>query len=369
MIPNSLKRRLIHNIRNLLLARIIAPAIVALAYIAATSPAAADAVADFYKGKVVTIVIGYAAGGFDLYARLLGRFLGSHIPGHPTIIAQNKPGAGSRAAANWLYNVAPRDGSVIATLSQTTPTDQALGQADIAFDARRFGWIGNMVVVNNILFVNASTGVTSLADATRKPLAIGATGASSPSILYPQVSNNLLGTKFKIVTGYPGSGDVDLAMERHEVDGHGSISWASLKTERPDWVTRHVINILFQVGLRREADLADVPLWLELAQNDEQRRVLEMLSGFIAVGRPFLTAPGVPPDPLRALRQAFNETMQDPAFLEAARQAHMVLNPLSGAELQQIVSRIIDQPQSVIATIKRAIEVGDAEGTGAQKPR
>ena len=154
--------------------RILLSAFAALALTADwPSPAAADAVADFYKGKVVTIVIGYAAGGFDLYARLLGRFLGGHIPGHPTIIAQNKPGAGSRAAANWLYNVAPRDGTVLATLSQTTPTDQALGQADIQFDARKFGWIGNMVVVNNILFVNASTGVTSLADAARKPLAIG----------------------------------------------------------------------------------------------------------------------------------------------------------------------------------------------------
>jgi tripartite-type tricarboxylate transporter receptor subunit TctC len=332
-------------------------------------PASADAVADFYKGKVVTIVIGYAAGGFDLYARLLGRFLGNHIPGRPTIIAQNKPGAGSRAAANWLYNVAPRDGTVIATLSQTTPTDQALGQADIQFDARRFGWIGNMVVVNNILFVNASTGVTSLADATTKPLAIGATGASSPSILYPQVSNNLLGTRFRIVSGYPGSADVDLAMERNEVDGHGSISWASLKTERPDWVSRRVINILFQVGPRREADLPDVPLWSELARNDEQRRVLEMLSGFIAVGRPFLTAPGVPAERLKALRQAFDETMQDPRFMEAAQMAHMVINPLSGAELQQTVERIVDQPPAMIATIRQAIEVRDAEGLRAAKPR
>jgi tripartite-type tricarboxylate transporter receptor subunit TctC len=331
------------------------------------TPAAADPVADFYKGKVVTIVIGYAAGGFDLYARLLGRFIGGHIPGHPTVIAQNKPGAGSRAAANWLYNVAPRDGTVLATLSQTTPTDQALGQADIQFDARRFGWIGNMVVVNNILFVNASTGVTSLADATRKSLAIGSTGASSPSILYPQVSNNLLGTKFRIVSGYPGSADVDLAMERHEVDGHGSISWASLKTERPDWVSRHVVNILFQVGPRRETDLPDVPLWVELGQNDEQRQVLDMLSGFVAVGRPFLTAPNVPPDRLEALRQAFDETMRDPAFLDAARQAQMYLNPLSGVELQEIVTRIIYQPPAIVAKLRRAIEIKDVEsGRGQQ---
>lgn len=340
----------------------------ALLFCAAHSPAAADDVADFYKGKVVTIVIGYAAGGFDLYARLLGRFIGNHLPGHPTVIAQNKPGAGSRAAANWLYNVAPRDGTVIATLSQTTPIDQALGQPDIQFDARRFNWIGNMVVVNNILFVNASTGVTTVADATQKALAIGATGASSPSILYPQVSNNIFGTKFRIITGYPGSADVDLAMERNEVDGHGSISWASMKSERPNWVSGHVINILFQVGLKREADLPTVPLWTDLAENDEQRQVLETLSSFVAVGRPFLTAPNVPPDRVGALRQAFNETMRDPSFVAAAEKAHMYLKPLSGDELQSIVERIIGQSPAVIAKLKQAIEIKDVQGTRDQKP-
>jgi tripartite-type tricarboxylate transporter receptor subunit TctC len=341
-----------------------AAALAAALVCAAHATAAAETVGDFYKGKIVTIVIGYAAGGFDLYARLLGRFIGNHIPGHPTVIAQNKPGAGSRAAANWLYNVAPRDGTVIATLSQTTPADQALGQPDIQFDARRFSWIGNMVVVNNILFVNASTGVTTLADATRKALAIGATGASSPSILYPQVSNTILGTKFRIITGYPGSADVDLAMERNEVDGHGSISWASMKSERPSWASGHGINILFQVGPKREPDLPNVPLWADLAQNDEQRQVLATLSSFVAVGRPFLTAPNVPVDRVKALRQAFDETMRDPSFLEAAEKAHMYLNPLAGDELQHVVEHIIGQPPAVIAKLKQAIEIKDVHGVG-----
>jgi tripartite-type tricarboxylate transporter receptor subunit TctC len=333
------------------------------------SPAAADAVADFYRGKVLTMVIGYAAGGFDLYARLLGRFLGNHIPGHPTIIAQNKPGAGSRGAANWLYNVAPRDGTVIATLSQTTPLDQAMGQPGIEFDSRRFNWIGNMVAVNNILFVNASTRVMTLSDATKKTLAIGATGASSPSILYPQVSNTVLGTKFKIVSGYPGSSDVNLAMERNEVDGHGSIGWASMKSERPDWVRNHVINILFQVGLKREIDLPDVPLWIELAENDEQRQILGALSSFISIGRPFLTAPDVPTDRVKALRQAFDDTMSDPLLIEAAQQANMYLNPLSGGELQKIVEAVVDQSPAVIGKIKQAIDIKDVETPKGQRAR
>jgi tripartite-type tricarboxylate transporter receptor subunit TctC len=241
---------------------------------AMTLPAAADAIAVFYSGKQISLIIGYGTGGgYDLYARLLARFIGDHIPGKPTVVAQNMPGAGSRRAANWLYKVAPKDGTVIATLSQTTPIDQVLDQPGIKFDVQRFNWIGNMVVVNNIMFVSAATGVRTIDDAKKKPLAIGSTGASSPSVLYPQVSNNLFGTKFKIVSGYSGGGDINLAIERREVDGRGSDSWASLKANKSDWLRDGTVNILFQTGPGRETDLPDVPLWSELGQNDEQRLV------------------------------------------------------------------------------------------------
>jgi tripartite-type tricarboxylate transporter receptor subunit TctC len=269
------------------------------------------------------------------------------------------PGAGSRGAANWLYKVAPHDGTVIATLSQTTPTDQALGQSGVQFDVRRFNWIGNMVVVNNLLFVSAKSGVATLAQAKTKPLAIGATGASSPSVLYPQVSNNLLGTKFRIVTGYPSGGDINIAVERGEVDGRGSDSWASMKSTHPDWLRDHAVNILFQIGNKRESDLGDVPLWSELAGNDDQRAVLEILSGDVAVGRPILTAPDVPPDRVRALRQAFDETLKDPAFLEAAKTAHMDFNPIGGVELQDVAGRIAGASPKIIAMVKDAITIKD----------
>src|SRR5882672_4289048 len=223
------------------------------AMLLASSAAAADDVADFYRGKRINLVIGYGpGGGYDTYARLLARFIGERIPGNPTIVPQNMPGAGSRGAANWLYNVAPKDGTVIATLSQTTPTDQALGQPGIQFDAQKFNWIGNTVVVNNIMVLWAETGVRTIEEARQKQLAIGATGASSPSVLYPQVSNNLLGTKFKIVSGYPGGGDINIALERREVDGRGSDSWASMKANNSRWLNEHKINILFQVGPRQE---------------------------------------------------------------------------------------------------------------------
>lgn len=329
---------------------------------ALTAPALADPIEDFYRGKRINLVIGYGpGGGYDTYARLLARFIAEHIPGKPAIVAQNMPGAGSRGAANWLYNVAPKDGTVIATLSQTTPTDQALGQPGIQFDARRYNWIGNLVVVNNILFVSATTGVRTIDDAKQKVVTVGATGASSPSVLYPQVSNNLFGTRFKIVSGYPGGGDINLAVERGEVDGRGSDSWASLKANNANWLREKKINIVFQVGPRREADLPEVPLWSELADNDEQRQILDVLSGDVAIGRPILTAPDVPVERVRALRLAFDQTMRDPKFIAAAEQAGMYLNPLGGEELQRIVARVLSPAPEVIAKVKEAIRPKDVE--------
>ena len=343
--------------------RRILPLSLAAALLAVAAPARADAVADFYRGKRINLVIGFGTGGgYDTYARLLARFIGEHVPGNPGVVAQNMPGAGSRGAANWLYRVAPKDGTVIATLGQGTATDQALGQPGIQFDARRFNWIGNMVVVNNILFVSAATGVKTIEDAKKKPLSIGASGGSSPSVLYPQVSNNLFGTKFKSVSGYPGGGDINLAVERGEVDGRGSDSWASIKATNPGWLADKKVNILFQVGPRREADLPDVPLWSDLAQNDEQRQILDVLSGDVAVGRPILTAPDVPAERVGALRQAFDETMKDPKFLAAAEQANMYFNPIGGEELQRIVGRILSPSPEVMAKVKNALKPNDLHG-------
>jgi tripartite-type tricarboxylate transporter receptor subunit TctC len=346
-----------HRIRSALL---LAAALVGLA-----GPAYAEDVADFYRGKHVTLVIGYGpGGGYDLYARMLGRFIGAHIPGHPIIVPQNMPGAGSRSAANWLYKVAPQDGSVIACLSQATPTDQALGEPGVQFDARKFNWIGSLNVVNNILYVSAASGVATFGETKVKALAIGATGATSPSVLYPQVSNNLLGSKFKIIAGYPGGGEINIAVERHEIDGRGSDSWDSMKATHPEWLRNHAINVLFQVGPRRENDLPDVPLWSELAGNDAQRRVLALLSGDVSVGRPILTAPNVAGDRVAALSQAFAETIRDPQFIAAARGANLNMNPMSGEELQQTVDAIVSAPPDVVAQVKAAIAIKDVQRRG-----
>jgi tripartite-type tricarboxylate transporter receptor subunit TctC len=328
-------------------------------------PAAATDVSDFYRGKRVNFVIGYGTGGgYDIYARLFVRFIGEHIPGNPTVVPQNMPGAGSRRAANWLYAVAPKDGTVLASLGQATPIDQALGQPGIQFDARKFNWIGNLALVNNIMFVSAVSGVATIDDAKKKTLAIGATGASSPSVLYPQVSNNLLGTKFKVVPGYPGGGDINLAVERRELDGRGSDSWASMKSTHADWLRDRQVNILFQVGPRREPDLADVPLWSELGESEDQRRILQILSGDVAVGRPILTAPNVPADRLRALRKAFDDTVADPRFIDAAKQANIYINPMGGEELQAMVEKIAGPAERVLTLVRQAAEF---KGAGDQR--
>jgi tripartite-type tricarboxylate transporter receptor subunit TctC len=328
-------------------------------------PTAAADVADFYRGKRINFVIGYGTGGgYDIYARLFARFIGEHIPGNPTVVPQNMPGAGSRRAANWLYSVAPKDGSVLACLGQATPTDQALGEPGIAFDARKFNWIGNLVVVNNIMFVSAASGIATIDDAKKKTVSIGATGASSPSVLYPQVSNNLLGTKFKIVPGYSAGSDINLAVERGELDGRGSDSWASMKSTHADWLRDRRINILFQVGPRREPDLPDVPLWSELGESEAQRQVLEILSGDVAVGRPILTAPGVPADRVKALRKAFDETLADPHFIDAAKQANVYINPMGGEQLQAMVEKIAGPAENVLTLLRQAARSKGAEKTG-----
>ena len=345
---------------------ILAAALAGVLLSAAT--ARAQDVAEFYRGKRINMVIGYsAAGGYDLYARLLARFMGEHIPGKPTIVPQNMPGASSRLAANWVYNVAPKDGTVIATISQSTPLDQALGQAGIQFDARRFNWIGNMIVVNNVMYVTGDTGVATIEDVKSKPVAVGATGASSPSVIYPQVSNNLFGTKFRIVSGYGGGGDIRLAIDRGELNGRGSDSWASVKATTLDWVKTGKIRILFQVGLTREPDLPDVPLWSELAKDPKQKQTIEILSNDVILGRPFVVAPEVPADRVAALRRAFDLAMKDPQLVEQANKAKMDLNPLDGATLQREVERTLSAPPDVIETVKAALKITDVQQLSGAK--
>ena len=318
----------------------------------------AQSVEEFYKGKQIDLVIGYSPGGaYDLYGRLVARHLGDYIPGKPKVVARNMPGAGSRTAAMWIFNVAPKDGTALATVDQSLSVAQALGDKQLTIDTTKLLYIGNPIADNNTVVTWHTSGVKTVEDARRKPISMGATGGSTSS-QYPKAMNALLGTKFKIVVGYPGANDINLAMERGEVDGRGSSPWGLWKTTRSQWLDEKKINILVQIGLTKASDLKDVPLLMDLAANDNDRAILKVLSASTTIGRPIFTSPGVPADRVKALRDAFDKMVADPAFLAQAKKENLDIDPVSGEELQKIVQDVATSPKWVAERLQEVI--GDA---------
>jgi len=313
-------------------------------------------VEDFYRGKKLDMIIGYSPGGtYDLYARLVARHLGNYIPGKPLIIPRNMPGAGSRTAATWVYGLAPRDGTVLATADQSLALQQAAGDQRIQFDTTKFIYIGNPNIENNTTATWHASGIKTIDDAKRREVTMGATGGSTSS-QYPKAMNALLGTRFKIILGYPGGNDINLAMERGEVDGRGSNSWSSWKTTRPHWIAEKKINILVQIGLAKAPDLPDVPLLMDLAANDQDRLLLRILSASTHIGRPIFTTPDAPPERIEALRKAFDAMISDPAFLEQAKRENFDIDAASGEALQKLVAEMVTIPKEQVERLKKIIE-------------
>ena len=320
------------------------------------SPAAAQSPADFYKGKSIDLIIGFTqGGGYDVYARVVGRHMEKHIPGQPKIIPKQMTGAGSRKAAGYVYNVAAQDGTTLATADQSLPLQQALEEPGLQFDATKLQWIGNVNADINTLAVWHTHGITSIEQCKSAEVVLGATGPNT-SAQYPQVMNNLLGTKFKIISGYPGGADINLAMERGEVVGRGSNAWASWKSTKADWLRDKKVNILVQIGLEKAPDLPDVPLLMDLAGNDEDRAVLRLLSAPTAVGRPIFSTPNVPMDRVTVLRRAFDATVKDPRFLEDAKKIGLEVNPATGEQIQQILKDVYSLPPAVVDKAKAYLE-------------
>ena len=313
------------------------------------------AIADFYARKTVTIGVGSSAGGnYDLYARLVARHLGQHIPGQPTVIVQNIPGAGSRRLANVLYNVGPHDGTMLGLPNQGIAMDQAIAAEGVQFDARKFHWIGSPVEDNNVFWAWHTNPVKSIEDAKLQEFVAGSTGPGSPTYFVPRIMNILLGTKFKVVSGYPGSNELDLAIEKGEVGGR-IVGWTSLKITS-DFVPAGKANVLLQIGLRKAADLPRVRLMPELAAKEKDRQILEYMSLVPAMGRPFFMPPGTPAERAAAVRSAFAATMTDASFLEEANRARLEISPLTGDELAQLVGRTFSAPADVVAAAKAAME-------------
>ena len=324
----------------------IATIIVTAAALAA--PAHAQSPAAFYQGKSLDMAIGYSAGGgYDLYARLLARHLGSHIPGQPSVVPRNMEGAGSLRLANYLYAAAPRDGSVIGATSRGAAFDPLLDAPGAQYDASKFSWIGSANNEVSVCVALRSSGIEKFEDLFTKPLTVGSTGAADDTSQIPTIINAVLGTKFKVVTGYPGTNDVSLALERGEVQGRCGWSWSSIKTTRPDWIISKKIVVLAQMSLSKHSDLPDVPLIMDLAKTDEERLIFKLFCARQVMGRPYLAPPGVPADRLAALRQAFNATMTDKAFLDEADASKFEINPVSGEQVEALVKEVYQTPPEV----------------------
>ena len=309
----------------------------------------AQSPADFYKGKNVDLYIGYSVGGgYDLYARVLARHIGQHIPGNPTIVVKNMEGAGSLRLANWMFRVAPKDGSVLATIGRGTGFDPILGVKGAQFDGTKFTWIGSgNHEVSVCVAYGDRAGITKFADLQSKEMTVGGTGASADTDQFPKVVNGVLGTKMKVVSGYPGGNDVVLAMERGELQGRCGWSWSSVKATHGSWITEKKLNILVQLSLQKHPDLPDIPLIIDLAKTDEDRQILKLIFARQVMGRPFLAPPGIPAERAEALRKAFMATMTDPAFMADAEKSQLEVNPVAGDDLQKLVAEIYRTPPEV----------------------
>ena len=285
--------------------------------------ARAQAVAEFYKGKTITIVVGSdVGGGYDLTARTLAHHLARHIPGQPSIIVQNKPGASSIVAANYVYEIAPKDGTVIAAVQRPIPFQTLFGDTGVRFDVRKMQWLGSTTNELGVVLAWHTAPQQTFADVFKSEMVIGGTGPATDPELYPRAMNHVLGTKFRIVGGYPGQAQVALAMERGEIQGSGNWSFSDIEKGHPDWITDKKVRFLLQLGLAKSQSpfLREVPLVLDVARNDDQRHVFEILMGMKALGRPYFVPPGVPMDRTQALREAFMATLRDTGFLAEAQQ-------------------------------------------------
>jgi len=327
----------------------------ALAAGTVVNPDFADDVADFYKGKRITMYIGYSAGGgYDVYARALARRMGDHIPGKPTFVAKNVVGAGSLVLTNQMYNSIPKDGTAVAMVGRGLPTEPLFGNKNAKYDARKFGWLGSM---NNEVSVCVSwhtTPVHSWEDLVSRGLIVGGTGSGSDTDTFPTVLNNVLGTKMKLITGYPGGNDINFAMEKGELEGRCGWSWSSVLTTRAEWLKDKKVRILLQISTAKHPDLPDVPLVLDLAKTPKDRQVMKLVFSRQVWGRPFFTTPDVPQARLAALRKAFDETMKDPKFIADAEKQKLEINPVAGDVVQKDIAELYETPPDIVKEAVRA---------------
>lgn len=319
-----------------------------------TAPALADPVADFYTNKTVNLYIGYSAGGgYDIYARLLARHYGKQIPGKPTVVPQNMPGAGSLKAATYLYSVAARDGTAIATFARGMPIYPLLFTPE--FDGNKFGYIGSITTDTSVCITWHNSPISKWGDVLEKPSAFGGEGKGSDPDMFATMLQEVFKAKVKLISGYPGTKDITLAMERRELDGLCGISMSTIRSAHADWLQQKKINIIVQAALEKDPTIADVPSMLDLATTPEQKQLLNLAVAPQSMARPFATTPDVPPERLKALQESFDKTMKDADFLADAGKLRLDVNPVSGPVIADIVRRLYQTPKNVVEATAKAV--------------
>jgi len=320
--------------------------------------AAAESVQDFYAGRQVTVIVGSGAGGgYDLQARLMARHLGKHIPGNPTFIVQNMPGAGSLAAANHIANTAPADGSTIALLQRGMLLVRLINPTGVRFEIDKLNWIGSLNSEVGVVLSWHDTGITTAKDLFDKELIVGGIVGVDPETT-PKLLNAAIGTKFKIVTGYNTTAQIALAIERGEVQGIGDWSWSSVKAVRPDWLREKKVNVLMQAALHREPELPDVPFALDFVKNPADRKVMELNFTQKTAARPVVAPPGVPADRVAALRAAFAALARDQDFLADAERSKLEIAPLPAEALDKVIALIVNTPPDIAEHYAKVLGTG-----------
>ena len=340
---------------NIRMRGIFTAAMVAGAVLAAPA-AQADEVADFYKGRTMTLLLSTGVGGSnDLNARTLMNHMTKYIPGKPSYKAVNMPGAGHVRASNYIYNKAPRDGSYIGAFVRFFVLHQALGGKGVKYDARKFNFLGSTSSSNVVMSVFHTSGFKTFEDLKRKELIVGGTGVGSGTVIFPNLFNTLMGTKIKIVQGYKSGHQINLAMERGEVFGRAGWSFESVASSHPDWLKKNKIRFLAQVGLRKERGYEHIPMAVDLVTKAKDKPAFELFARVVAVGTPLHTNQGVPKARVAALRKAFDITMKDPAYIAALKKVRLSVKPTNAKDLTKIVHDIIDAPSDVIAKARGAL--------------
>jgi tripartite-type tricarboxylate transporter receptor subunit TctC len=325
-------------------------------FAALSGPAHADTVADFYKNKTITLIAGYSAGGgFDLYSRIIANYLGKYIPGHPRIVVQNMPGAGSLRAASHVYNVAPKDGTAI-SLTRAPVIAPLLGsQGGAGFDATGFTWLGSGASDLTVCALLGNPKIRSMADAVQYPFTLGGLGPGSDEDMYTKILRKLFGIKAQLVSGYPGGAELVLAVERGELDGRCGWAWSSIKIAKPDWIAEKKIKVINVLALERSPELPDVPSIMEFATADRHKQILGFVLNAQTLGRPFVAPPGIPADRAAALRKAFEDTMADQAYLDEMKAKKLDVGPVSWRTIEALLKNFYATPPDVVEETRAII--------------